>query len=344
MAGKPIILVTGAGGFIAKRIVLELLRRAYAVRGTLRDTKRSDEIRDAVRPHLKGATLGRDLKFVAADLLSDDRWSYAMEGVKAVIHTASPFPLRVPKDPQELIRPAVEGTVRVLRAAHAAGVKRVVLTSSAAAIMYGHGRSAEPRHYDETDWTNLDDPQLAPYNRSKTMAERAAWDVARETGLDLVVINPTLVLGPLMDAQNKTSVEVIRQLMSGGSPMVPDVGFGIVDVRDVAEMHVNALANPAAPGKRFFATAGFYMAEEIAAMLREAYPGRRIARRRAPDWLLRIAGRFDDRIAQILDDLGVRRVLDNTTGRALLGRDFTPAREAVRATAESLIEFGIVRR
>lgn len=344
MAGKPIILVTGANGFIARRIVLELLSRAYAVRGTVRDTNRSDEIRDAIRPHLKAATLGRDLKFVAADLMSDEGWAYAMEGARAVIHTASPFPMHVPKDPQELIRPAVEGTVRVLRAAHAAGVRRVVLTSSAAAIMYGHGRSAEPRHYDETDWTNLNDPLLAPYNRSKTTAELAAWQVAKETGLELVVINPTLVLGPLMDAQNKTSVEIVRQLLAGGFPALPDIGFGIVDVRDVAEMHVNALANPAVANKRFFATAGFYMVEEIAAMMRELYPDRRFPRRRAPDWLLRLVGRFDKRVEVILDDLGVRRVLDNNSGRALLGHDFIPAKEAIRATAESLLEFGIVRR
>lgn len=344
MAGKQTILVTGAGGFIAKRIVLDLLSRAYAVRGTLRDTNRSDEIRNAVRPHLKGVSLGRDLKFIATDLLSDDRWAQAMEGVKAVIHTASPFPMHVPKDPQALIRPAVEGTERVLRAAHAAGVKRVVLTSSAAAIMYGHGRSVEPRHYDETDWTNLEDLNLAPYNRSKTMAERAAWDLAKDLKLELVVINPTLVLGPLLDAQNKTSVEIIRQLMAGGFPVLPDIGFGIVDVRDVAAMHVNALANPAVAGKRFFATAGFYMADEITGFLREAYPRRRFPSRRAPDWLMHFVGRFDRRIGSMLDDLGVRRVLDNRTGRALLGRDFISAKDAVRATAESLIEFGIVRR
>ncbi|MEX1179580.1 MAG: NAD-dependent epimerase/dehydratase family protein [Cucumibacter sp.] len=346
MAGKPIILVTGAGGFIAKRIVLELLGRSYAVRGTLRDTKRSDEVRDAIRPHLKGTgvSLGGDLKFLQADLLSEAGWGRALEGVAAVIHTASPFPTGTPGDPQEVIRPAVEGTIRVLRAAHAAGVKRAVLTSSGSAITFGHQNGPGELHFNERHWSNLEDPRLTPYNRAKTLAELAAWDVANETGIKLAVINPTLVMGPMLDKGYSTSMEVIKRLLGGRVPMIPNIGFGIVDIRDVAEMHVNALANPAAPGKRHFAHAGYLMLADIAAILRELYPKAPIPTRKAPDFLLRFFARFDSSLKQVVDDLGIVRVIDASSGRALLGHDFIPAREAIQQTAEGLMAHGIVKR
>jgi len=346
MSAKPIVLVTGAASFVGKRIVLELLTRGYAVRGTMRDLKRADQVTEAVRPHLKGAgvSLGDDLSFVACDLLQDMGWGEAMEGVSSVIHTASPFPFHTPSDPNEVIAPAVEGTRRVLRAAYVAGVGKAVLTSSGVAIMYGHDAASGVEHYDESHWSNLDDPALTPYNRSKTMAERAAWELAEETGLALAVINPTMVMGPLLDRQLATSTQLIWRMLSGRVPAVPNTGIGIVDIRDVAEMHVNALANPASVGKRHFASSEFLMLQEVAMHLAKAYPRARVSTLRAPDFLVRLAARFDGSVAQIVGELGIRRQIDASAGRALLGHDFIGAREALSATAEGLFEHGAMRR
>lgn len=346
MSAKPIVLVTGAASFIGKRIVLELLTRGYAVRGTMRDLKRADAVTEAVRPHLKDArvSLGQDLGFAACDLLQDLGWGEAMEGATAVIHTASPFPFHSPSDPDEVIAPAVEGTKRVLRAAYVAGVNKAVLTSSGAAIMYGHEAATGVEHYTESHWSNLEDPALTPYNRSKTMAERAAWELAEETGLALAVINPTLVMGPLLDRQLSTSTQLVWRMLSGRVPAVPNTGVAIVDVRDVAEMHVNALANPASVGKRHFASAEFLMLREVAQHLAKAYPRARVSTLGAPDFLVRLVARFDASVAQIVGELGVTRVIDASAGRALLGHDFIDAREALSATAEGLFEHGVMRR
>jgi dihydroflavonol-4-reductase len=346
MSAKPIVLVTGAASFIGKRIVLELLARGYAVRGTMRDRKRADEVTEAVRPHLKdaGVSLGQDLDFVVCDLLQDVGWGEAMEGVASVIHTASPFPFHTPSDPDEVIAPAVEGTRRVLRAAYVAGVGRVVLTSSGSAIMYGHEGASGVEHFDESHWSNLEDPALTPYNRSKTLAERAAWELAEETGLALAVINPTMVMGPLLDRHLSTSTQVVWRMLSGRVPAVPNSGVAIVDIRDVAEMHVNALANPASVGKRHFASSDFLMLREVARHLAATYPRARVSTLGAPDFLVRLAARFDGSVAQIVGELGIERVIDASAGRALLGHDFIDAREALTATAEGLFEHGVMRR
>lgn len=346
MPGKPIILVTGAASFVGKRIVLELLERGYAVRGTMRDLRRSDEVAGAVRPQLKGSgiNLGEDLRFAACDLMHDVGWGEAMEGISAVIHTASPFPFHSPSDPAEVIAPAVEGTQRVLRAAYVAGVSKAVLTSSGTAIMYGHSTGPGIEHFDESHWSNLDDPRLTPYNRAKTMAERAAWELAGETGLALTVINPTMAMGPLLDGRLATSTQLIWRMLSGRVPAVPNSGIAIVDIRDVAEMHVNALANPASTGKRHFASAEFLMFRDVATHLAKTYPRARVSTLRAPDFLVRLIARFDGSVAQIVDDLGIRRVIDANAGRALLGHDFVDAREAITSTAEGLFEHGVMRR
>jgi len=230
------VLLTGISGFIAKHVAVKFLNVGYAVRGSLRRLDRAEEVRSAVTPHLRAGAGA--LSFAQADLESDAGWAEAIAGVAAVVHTASPFPIRQPKDEQELIRPAVEGTLRVLRAAHAAGVGRVVLTSSTVAVL-NDGKPGDLQ--DESDWCDVGLPGTTAYAKSKTLAERAAWEFVKGRVMTLTVINPGLVLGPPLDIHYGSSLRVVERLLKGRDPMVPDFGLPLVDVRDVAEMHLRAV-------------------------------------------------------------------------------------------------------
>ena len=238
------VLLTGASGYIAKHIAVQLLNAGYAVRASLRNLNRADEVRAAVLPHVTGA-VGDRLTFVALDLEQDAGWAEALKGVDALMHTASPFPLAQPKDPQDLIRPAVQGALRALKAAQAAGVTRVILTSSVVAVM-GDPLTTGKTTYDEADWTRSDDPQATPYALSKTLAERAAWDYVRDHApqMQLTTINPGLVIGPPLDKHFGSSVSVVERFLNAKDPMLPRFGLPTVDVRDVALAHVRALATP----------------------------------------------------------------------------------------------------
>jgi dihydroflavonol-4-reductase len=231
------VLLTGVSGFIAKHVALKLLNAGYDVRGTLRQLDRANEVHAALAPHL--LEQAGQLTLVQADLEADAGWAEAMAGVSAVVHTASPFPITQPKNPQELIRPAVEGTRRVLAAAAAAGVKRIVLTSSVAAVV---DLSKGEHLQDEADWCDPSKDTVTAYEKSKTLAERAAWELAKARGLALTTINPGFVLGPPLDEHYGSSLGLVERFLKGKDPMVPPMGLAIVDVRDVAEMHLRALA------------------------------------------------------------------------------------------------------
>ena len=230
------VLLTGVSGFIAKHVALKLLNAGYNVRGTVRRLDRAAEIKAALQPYL--SENAGQLSLVQADLESDAGWAEAMSGITAPVHTASPFPIAQPKDPAVVIRPAVEGTERVLKAAAAAGVTRVVLTSSTVAIL---NEAKADTLQDEADWCDVHLPSTTPYAKSKTLAERAAWEVAKARGLKLTTINPGLVLGPPLDEHYGSSLGLIERFLKGKDPMLPALGFPIVDVRDVAEMHLRAL-------------------------------------------------------------------------------------------------------
>jgi dihydroflavonol-4-reductase len=331
------VVVTGASGFIAKHVVQRLLNAGHTVTGTLRSPGRAEEVRAAVAPGLTDPSALDRLDFVPLDLEQDAGWAEAFAGHEALIHTASPFPMSQPKDEAELIRPAVEGTRRALTAALGARMRRVVLTSSVAAVA---GREIEPAKpaFDAADWTDPDHPVTTPYMKSKTLAERAAWDfVAENKEPELAVINPTLVLGPPLDGHFGTSVRVIQRVLGGKDPMVPRISFGVVDVRDVAEMHLRALERPDAAGKRFIACDSSMWFAAIAAAVAEVAPGRRIARRVAPDLLMRAIGLFDPAVRGILPGLGRFEQFSNAPAREVLGMEFTPAAEAVQAAAEFLL-------
>jgi dihydroflavonol-4-reductase len=332
------VLLTGASGFIAKHILLKLLAAGHSVRATLRDPARAAEVRAAVLPQLDAEAAGR-LSFATADLMRDDGWDAAMHGVTALVHTASPFPISQPKDEAELIRPAVEGTRRALLAAAQAGVGRVIVTSSIAAIV----RSGATGPQDETQWADPQDRIATPYTRSKTLAERTAWEIAGATpGMRLTTINPAFVLGPPLDVTFGSSVGLVKRLLSGKDPMVPAFGLPVVDVRDVAEMHLRTLERPETAGRRYIASAGSLWMAQMGAILKAAHPARRIPSRTAPNLLMRMLALVDPEVRAVLPTLGTLDHMSNARARAEMGMDFLPEDEALRATAAALISRGLV--
>jgi dihydroflavonol-4-reductase len=326
------ILLTGISGFIAKRIALDLLQAGYQVTGTLRSPKREAEVRAALAANgLDAAALDR-LGFVHLDLEQDAGWAQAMAGIDAVVHTASPFPIAQPKDERVLIRPAVEGTLRVLKATQGAGVRRVVLTSSMEAVMHGQTGTLT-----EANWSDLTSPTATAYTKSKTLAERAAWDfVAKHPEVQLTTINPGLVLGTPMDGETGSSIGVINRFLSGKDPAVPDFTLPVTDVADVSLAHVAALKTPASIGQRYMVADRFMSMPEMAAVLKDAYPKRRIATRIAPKFLLRILALFDAEVRSILPAIGWTAALDNRKLREDLGVKITPAKDSILATARFL--------
>jgi nucleoside-diphosphate-sugar epimerase len=332
-----LVLVTGGSGFIGAHCIRRLHEDGYRVRTTVRSLAREAEVREMAGDG--------PLEVVTADLTADDGWAEAAAGCAYVLHVASPFPLAQPKHEDELIVPAREGALRVLRAARDAGVQRVVMTSSFAAIGYGHGHPDTV--YDETSWTDVDGPGVSAYAKSKTIAERAAWDfVASEGGnLELAVVNPVAVLGPLLGPDASTSIELVKRLINGSMPGTPKVTFGLVDVRDVADLHVRAMTAPAAAGERFLAIGeDFRWISEMGEWLRDALPdrARKIPRRELPNLLVRVASVFDSGLRQLTPELGVRKRATNEKARHLLGWAPRGDREAVVATAESLLAHGLV--
>ena len=330
------VLLTGVTGFIAKRIAADLLNAGYAVRGSRRSAGRDDEVRSAVAPALADPAAIDRLSFVSLDLTSDAGWAEAMEGVDALVHTASPFPMDQPRNEEELIRPAVDGTLRALRAAQAAGITRVVLTSSIVAVMHKELRDGQVIGPD--DWTDTDHPSCSAYAKSKTLAERAAWDfVAVHPEMRLSAINPGLVLGPPMDMHYGTSLAIVEQFLTGALPAIPNFGMAIIDIRDVSAAHVRALQVEEAAGRRFLLTDSYVMAPEMARILREAFPEAKVPSRRAPDWLVKVMALFDGRMKTLKPILGLHLQIDNSATRRILGIDPIPAEEAIRAAGAAVM-------
>jgi len=340
---KPTVLVTGASGFIAKHCIAELLREGYPVQATLRNPARADETRRAI------ANAGADastVRFIAADLLSDTGWDEAAAGCTYVLHVASPFPLKNPRNPQDVIRPAREGALRVLRAATRAGVKRVVLTSSIVAVTLPWPE-AEPGHvFDETDWSNPGRPDVTPYVVSKTVAEKAAWDFVDATpgAPELTVVNPGFVLGPAVDADLSTSHEVIRLMGNGSYPVAPKIGFPISDVRDVVVTHILAMIHTGAAGQRFLSANGFLHLYEVGQLVKQTLPdvGKKVPRGEMPDFLVRALSLVDRRLKAVLADLGFPRPVSSAKAQQMLGQSFRSPQEAVVSAARSLREQGII--
>ena len=338
------VLVTGGSGFIGSHVILQLLSAGHIVRTTVRDLKREPEVRALLRQG--GPEPGERVRFFAADLMKDAGWKEAAAGSEYVMHIASPFPVHVPKDENELIVPAREGALRVLRAARDAGVKRVVLTSSFAAVGYGHPEQTKP--FDEADWTDLNGEGLTAYVKSKTLAERAAWElIAKEGGgLELAVVNPVGVFGPVLGADYATSILIVQKMMDGAMPGVPRLVIGGVDVRDVADLHLRAMVHPAAKGERFLAVAGdFVSLAEMGRMLkrRMGAGAKRVPTRELPDWLVRLAVLKDPAVKQILPELGKQKNATSEKAQRVLGWKPRSVEDSVVATAESLLRIGLLK-
>jgi nucleoside-diphosphate-sugar epimerase len=339
------VLVTGGSGFIGSHCILQLLAAGHEVRTTVRSLAREGEVRALLKEG--GAKSAEHVSFFAANLENDAGWPQAVAGCEFVLHVASPFPSGVPKHEDELIVPARDGALRVLRAARNAGVKRVVLTSSFAAIGYGHAPRTTP--FDETDWTDPSGETLLPYVKSKTIAERAAWNFISVEGasLELSVVNPVAVFGPVMGPDYSTSVLLIQRLMDGAVPGSPKIQFGVVDVRDVADLHLRAMTDPAAKGERFLAVAGDFMSiQEIARVLkrRMGAAGEKVPTREIPNWLVRLAALRDPSIRQVIPELGKKKNGTNAKARRVLGWSPRSNEESIVATAESLVRLGLLKK
>ena len=333
------VLVTGATGFLAGHCIEELLSHGYAVRGTVRNAATAN----VTHLHTIARRTGGSLEFAEASLDDDAGWAKAVDGCAYVWHLASPVPAKLPKDEAELIRPAVDGTIRMLRAASDSGtVRRVVMTSSTDAIVHGHPQTDRVRT--ETDWS--DPGRLAPYPKSKLHAEQAAWDFAANHGLELVTINPGLVLGPLQHREQNTSLEVVRLLLARKLPAVPRLSFAVVDARDIAAAHRLAMETPQAAGNRYICAGPAMWMGDIAAVLDAAFGprGYRIPTRTLPYWLMWANARFDKTVRLALSYYGVPVLVSADKARHELGWAPRPASQSIIAAAESMIHYGIVPR
>ena len=338
------VLVTGASGFIGLHCVLQLLQQGHRVRGTVRSEARAEEVREAME---RNVDVGDRLEIVEADLTRDEGWADAARGCTYVLHVASPFPNRVPEHEDELIKPAMEGTLRVLKAAADAGVQRAVVTSSLAAVSGGHPVD-NSRVYSEDDWSIIE--RCPPYPKSKTLAERAAWDFVAsldgEAPMELCVINPGAVLGPVLNRHYSTSGEVVRKLMAKELPGTAKIGFPWVDVRDVAAAHIAAMTAPGAAGQRFCCAIEFGWIDEVAEILAKRFgpEGWKIPTRKLPNFMVRIVAMFDPTVKTVVSDLGRVRNVSNDRIRRVLNWQPHSLEEMAVAMGETMIQQGIVSR
>jgi nucleoside-diphosphate-sugar epimerase len=339
MTNASTVLVTGATGYIAKHCIVQLLEQGYRVRGTVRSLARESELRQIFADYLDSED---QLEFVVANLLEDVGWDEALANCDYVLHTASPVPAATVEDESEIIKPALEGTKRVLNAALKAKVKRLVLTSSVAAISVGHG---EDKHsFDESDWSNTD-ADIDAYSKSKTLAERAAWDFAKENpNFELAVINPSMVIGPLLDKRINASIQTVSLLMQGKYPAMPKIGWTFVDVRDVAAAHLAAMTMPEAVGQRFCCVNEFAWMADLAKILDPHFSnkGYRIPTRTLPNFFVRGMAFFDKTIRLIVPSLGIRSHYSNQHIKQVLDWQTRPLETSVVETAQSLIDYDLV--
>jgi nucleoside-diphosphate-sugar epimerase len=344
--GKKLVLITGGSGFIAAWCIVKCLAANYHVRTTVRSLKRESNVREMLAA--ADATNLNDLSFIEADLTKDAGWNEATKGCTFVLHVASPFPAAAPKHEDDLIIPARDGTLRVLRASRDAGVKRVVVTSSFAAIHGGQTNFDTSRLFTENDWSKVDGPNIDAYGKSKTLAERAAWDFIDKEGgdLEMAVVNPVSVLGPVLCSDISSSVQIVLRLMNGSVPGCPRLTFSVVDVRDVADMHLLAMTNPRAKGERFICDSPPAMSmKAISLALRERMgkAARRCPTISLPDILLKVMALFDPAIALVVPRLGEVHNSSIEKAKNLLGWEPRSNVDAVVATAESLIKLGIIK-
>lgn len=335
------VLVTGISGFLGGHVALALLKKGYRVKGSVRNLSKSAAIVEALEQ--QGAD-PKHIEIVELDLLKDAGWTDAMKDVRYLHHVASPYVINQPADKNDLIRPAVEGTERALNAALATNVERIVLTSSVAAIMYGHAPQKELQITADM-WTNVNSPDVTPYTESKTQAEKRAWEIMRAAGRenDLAVVNPSGIFGPLLDNDPSTSGDIILRLLRGTMPASINISLPMIDVRDVAAVHVAAMTDPQAGGKRIPTSTIACSFMDIAAAISKVLPAYRnkMPKFTMPDWATRIYAIFDPEVRSIVGELSVKRRVDATFARQLLGRDFIQPEKSIGDMAKSIVERGL---
>lgn len=337
---KELVLVTGGSGFIAVHIIVKLLNQGYRVRATLRTPSRQDEVKSMLAQG--GVTDFADLEFIQADLTSDTNWLEAATGAAYVIHVASPTPATRPDDGDEMVKMAVDGVLRVMKAAKVAGVKRVVLTSASGAVIAGH--KSHPELFTEEDWTDLSG-SIDAYQRSKTMAEHAAWEFSKKENLELSAVNPVAVMGPVLGKDFSHSNQIVRAMLTGQMPFLLKIGFDYVDVRDVADLHLLAMTRPEAVGERFLATTTENLTyKEEAEILRRSLgdAAGKVPTTEMPDFIVRFLALFMKDLRMPATFFGQNTACSNAKAKKLLGWQPRSAEEAIVATAKSMVEFGLV--
>jgi nucleoside-diphosphate-sugar epimerase len=338
------VLVTGGNGFVGMRIILQLLQKGYIVRATLRNLKSAAKVLETLRQN-EVMDL-ENLSFFETELTRDDNWLQAMTGCNFVLSVASPVFFEVPKVESEAIRPAVEGILRVLKFAKQAGVKRVVMTSNFGAV--GFSQTDKQVETTESDWTDTNTKGLSVYEKSKTLAELAAWDYVKNSGgmLEFVTINPVAVLGPSLDTHVSGSFHLLINLLSGSMKAIPDIQLNVVDVRDVADLHILAMTSPAANGQRFIASAdGHISMPEIAGMLKDNYPGlsKKISNNKVPNWVLSLASLFNAKAKEGLMLLKMNRNVSNAKSKLILGwSPIASQEEAILASVQSIAKYKLL--
>ena len=340
---KEKVLLTGISGFLGSHTAIQLLEKGYYVTGTLRDMKRAEEIRQIIAGKTGNI---ENLTFAEADLSDEKVWLGLSKGIEFIQHIASPLPRTLPKHEDELIVPAKAGVLNILKAAAANKVKRVVLTSSSAAVLYGKERGKESGTFDETNWTDINNlKDTTPYFRSKTIAELAAWDFIKKdnSGLELVTVLPGGILGPVLENDFGTSANIVLKLLDGSIPALANIGFDVVDVRSVANLLILAMENKAAVNERFIGSAGYLHLKDIAIILKKRYPERKIPQITLPNILTRLFALFDKTLQPVLLDLGTERKSNTQKARELLNWQPIDNKDAVISCAESLIRLGLVK-
>ncbi|MEM8585499.1 MAG: aldehyde reductase [Bacteroidota bacterium] len=331
------VLITGLSGFLASRTAIQLLDAGYEVIGSVRNLKKGEAVMKIIASQ---TSYPEHLSLVEADLMDADSWKTAVQGMDYVQHIASPFPKVMPKNDDDIVIPARDGCLNVLKAAAEAGVKRVVLTSSTGAIGYGKSDHQRKSIFTESDWTNTNDKKdSTAYFRSKTIAEHAAWDFIKsdQSGMELSVVCPGAILGPVLYEDTSSSINIVLKTMDGSAPAIPPVGFDMVDVRDVADLLIRAMEKTEAANQRYIGAAGYRSFKEVAEVLRNHLPGRKIPKRVLPSWALRLFAKLDKSVGAILIEIGAERKMDNSKAKQQLGWSPRTPEEAIKATADSII-------
>ena len=334
------VLVTGGTGFIGLHCLQQLLDKGYKVRTTIRSVSRKQEVMDAMKKHSSNC---ENLEFFIADLLNDDGWSEAVNGSKYVLHVASPFFLGEPENEDVFIKPAVEGTLRVLKACADADVQKVVLTSSFAAVGYGHPREKEV--YTEEDWSSVDG-EISPYANSKTLAEKAAWEfvenLEESKKFELTVINPVAVTGPMLTSDIGSSNDFLLKLISGSMPACPKIHMGYIDVRDVAKAHIFSMTEEKTNGERIIVSENEMFFAEVGKTLNEA-GFKKSHTKEMPNFLVKIMSLFVGELKTLLSALNRKGDIDKTKAKSFFNWDFISTEQSVTETAQQLQDMGLTK-